>query len=231
MQQDSTSFPKQYPAEYPTSPPKPGKLTEIKEISKELNAQRKYSFLSLVLLFFVFSFFGWCWEVLLFLLKDGTLINRGTMFGPWLPIYGSGALLILIFLRRWVNRPILTFFVVMFVCCVLEYFTSWSLEFFTGMRWWDYSGFFLNLHGRIYLLGALTFATGGSACIYFLGPKLDNLLRRIPRTSKICLCIVLVCLFTFDLAYSRKYPNTGEGVTENGAKPCYFSADKLPDRW
>ena len=48
-----------------------------------------------IYLFFVTCFIGWLWEVVWELLKNGNLINSGTMRGPWLPIYGTGIFIII----------------------------------------------------------------------------------------------------------------------------------------
>lgn len=54
----------------------------------------------LILLFFVFSVAGWLWEVGLHLVQDGVFVKRGVLSGPWLPIYGTGGVLIMLVLRR-----------------------------------------------------------------------------------------------------------------------------------
>ena len=65
----------------------------------KLDYNRNYDFLTYILLFFTFSFIGFIWEVFLHLLNDGVFVNRGTMHGPWLPIYGTGGVLILFLLK------------------------------------------------------------------------------------------------------------------------------------
>ena len=51
---------------------------------------RNYTLMTYILLFFIFAFIGWIWEVGIHIVEDGVFVNRGTMFGPWLPIYGFG---------------------------------------------------------------------------------------------------------------------------------------------
>ena len=58
----------------------------------EAEYDRAYSLTSLILFFFSASTVGWLWEVFLHIFMDGALINRGTTWGPWLPIYGVGGL-------------------------------------------------------------------------------------------------------------------------------------------
>ena len=197
----------------------PRRLFPIKEENRSalfsrLNPLRDYTIWSLILMFFIFSGIGWIWEVSLHLITDGVFVNRGALHGPWLPIYGSGGILILVLLKRFRNKPMLNFFLILLVCGILEYTTSYVMEMNTGLKWWDYSGYFLNLNGRICAEGLSVFGIGGMAFVYILAPVFDNLIEKIkPIVAKI-LCIVLLIVFSFDAVYSHFYPNTGEGITD-----------------
>lgn len=184
------------------------------EVKGRTCSGRRYSLSSLILLFFSFSTVGWLWEVGLHLLKDGVFVNRGVMLGPWLPIYGAGGVIALLLLRRLFNNPIATFFAMMAVSGTVEYFTSWYLELTKGAKWWDYTGYFLNLNGRICAEGLVAFGLGGCACIYLLAPKLDALFSKIPKTVRMALCLALLLLFAADAVYSRIHPNMGAGITD-----------------
>ena len=83
-----------------------------------------------------------------------------------------------------------------------------------GTRWWDYTGYFLNLHGRICAEGLLVFGIGGMAIVYVLAPFLDGLLRRLPSGLLIGVGILLLCLFAADQVYSSGHPNEGKGITD-----------------
>src|SRR5699024_193673 len=71
----------------------------------KLDYKRHYSIRTLILLFFAFSIAGWLWEVTLHIVTKGMLVNRGTMLGPWLPIYGAGGALVLFLLKKLFTRP------------------------------------------------------------------------------------------------------------------------------
>lgn len=181
----------------------------------ETDYNRSYSLLSYVLFFFAFAMIGWFWEVVLHIIQTGDIVNRGVLYGPWLPIYGCGGVLILFFMRRFAKRPVVTFFLIIFVCGVLEYGTAWILEIFLGTKWWDYSGFFLNLHGRICAEGLLIFGVGGCAILYIIAPILDELFSRVPKKIRTIVAVVLIVCFAADTAYSFLcQPNTGKGITE-----------------
>lgn len=186
-------------------------------LERKLDYQRHYPALSLVVIFFVFSAAGWVWEVGLHLVTSGEFVNRGVLHGPWLPIYGTGSVLILVALNIFRKKPVVEFFSVVVLCGCVEYFTSCCLEVMHGgQKWWDYSGYFLNLNGRICAEGLLAFGLGGMALVYLLAPLLDNCLRRLNHRAAILLCAVLLVLFIADITYSAKYPNAGEGITGYG---------------
>ncbi len=189
---------------------------------------RSYSFVNLVLIFFTFAFIGWLWEVGLHLVQDHVFVNRGTMFGPWLPIYGVGGTMVLVVLKRFREKPILTFLLTFILCGIVEYVTSWFLEYTKGTKWWDYSGYLLNINGRVCLEGLLIFAIAGSACIYIIGPLFDDLYNKLPVRTRWCFAAVLLALFGADFVYSHFNPNTGEGITDYGYKEdgqCLLRAD------
>lgn len=175
---------------------------------------RPYYVWNLVLMFFVFSFIGWAWEVSLHLIVEGDFVNRGVLHGPWLPIYGAGSILILVALNRLRRWPLAEFAAAIVLCGVVEYWTSWVLEKMNGgQRWWDYSGYFLNLDGRICAEGLLVFGIGGVAIVYVLAPVLDNVIRRIPVKLLAAVCVILLLAFGADQLYSAGHPNTGKGIT------------------
>ena len=177
------------------------------------NYDVKYSITNYILMFFIFSFIGWTWEVLLHLVSEGRFVNRGTMFGPWLPIYGVGALSILIILKPLRKRPILFFISSMLLAGIIEYATAWYLWTFKGAKWWDYTGYFLNIQGRVCLEGLLVFGLGGAAVTYFIGPSLNELLNKIKYKVAIIICSLLLILYGIDFIYSAYHPNIGDGIT------------------
>ena len=180
----------------------------------KLDYNREYSPYSLVLLFFTFSFMGWVWEVLLHVYEDGMFVNRGVMHGPWLPIYGCGGVLVIVLLRKFANRPALTFTLTVIICGILEYATATFLWETKHEMWWEYTGYFLNFKGRICAEGLLLFGVGGMAFIYIIGPFFDNIFRKIPHKKMVAICCILAIFFGADTIYSSIKPNTGAGITE-----------------
>lgn len=191
--------------------PMPFKFRE----SRTISADRSYSLVNLITMFFIFCFVGWVWEVSLAFISEDMFVNRGTLHGPWLPIYGTGGVIILVLLKKLREKPALEFVAAMVLCGCLEYFSSWYLEMtHDGQRWWDYTGYFLNINGRICAEGLLTFGLGGLAIVYLLAPALDNLLSRIDARKLGIVAAVLLVLYCADQVYSAQHPNVGAGITD-----------------
>ena len=188
---------------------------ERRKLVQSLNYMRYYSLWSLIVIFLSMSMFGWLWEVGMHLVSYGEFVNRGALHGPWLPIYGTGAVLILTVLNRFRKNPALEFGAMIVLCGFLEYMTSLVMEIVTGgTKWWDYSGYFLNLNGRICAEGLLVFGIGGLAIVYIIAPVIDDLTGRLNERKVMTVCTVLLVLFLADAVYSQIHPNTGEGVTD-----------------
>lgn len=172
----------------------------------------RYTPCEMVGLFSAFSTAGWLWEVGLHLLLDGELVNRGTMLGPWLPIYGVGGLLSVLLLERFAAKPMLVFALGALLSTSIEFAAGKYLLAVYGLRWWDYSGYPLNIDGLISLPTALVFGLGCCAAVYLVAPLLLEGFRRMPREAFGLLCTLLVALFVLDFCASTLHPNTGQGV-------------------
>lgn len=181
---------------------------------------RKYSITIIIMFFFTFAFLGWLWEVLLFLFRDGILVNRGTLYGPYLPIYGFGAVLVVLMTRinvfkKVLSNPMAAFIIIMILCTSIEYVTSWYIETFYGLRYWDYTNDFLNINGRVCLECSLFFGFGGILGVYLLAPFLDEHYLKIKKSIRVVLCIIIIGIISADFVFTKFYPRTGPGITTN----------------
>lgn len=107
----------------------------------------------------------------------------------------------------------MVFFLSMLLCSVLEYLTSYFLERKWGVLWWDYSGHFLNINGRICLLGAVTFGLGGTLFVCVLLPLYEKMYESIPKKLRIGLCLLFLAVFIADATYCAVQPNVGKGIS------------------
>lgn len=196
----------------------PRRLFALKEKEKKNREQtmiytRRYSITSLILMFFFFCFLGWSWEVSLHLVQTGEFVNRGVNYGPWLPIYGTGGMGALLLFTRMKKYPVATFFASIVFCGMIEYIAGASLLAKYGARFWNYSGYFLNINGHVCAEGLLIFGVGCVAAIYVMAPKLDNIFCKIPLKAAVPICTVLLSVFIVDNIYSGKHPNV-EGMSK-----------------
>ncbi len=171
--------------------------------------------LNYILIFVTCAVIGWIWEVIVGFFQHGTFINRGVLHGPWLPIYGFGALGMIILLNRFKAKPWLVFLTSLTLCGLLEYLTGWYLETFKHLKWWDYGSIFLNFDGRVCGFSLLAFGVAGLLVVYFAYPLLTKLFHHIKLRPKKIICFMLVLLFLADFIYSSDNPNTGEGITSD----------------
>lgn len=165
-------------------------------------------------LFLAFSAVGWLWEVGLHLLRTGELVNRGTLFGPWLPIYGVGGLLSVLLLERFAARPLAVLTLGSLLCGAIEFAAGRFLLAAYGLRWWDYSLYPLNIDGLVSPLTSLVFGLGCCAALYLAAPRLLRLFRRQPRARLRRICAALLALFALDLCAAALHPNTGPGICQ-----------------
>lgn len=170
-------------------------------------------FMYYVWLFFLTAIFGWLWEGLLYLLKDETYVNRGFLTGPWLPIYGMGAVMLELLFHRWHGKPVRVFFLSMLLCTILEYAAGWYLEATWGVKWWDYSEMPIQLHGRICLLSSLLFGVGGMLLVWVVSPLLYALYQRLSQKFRVVLGLFFIGIFVVDATYSAVAPHVGKGIT------------------
>ncbi len=205
----------QYPGLRPEAPSHYSRFAN--KTIKHRDYHRKYDIWAYIGMFFTFSVFGFLWEVAIHFIEDGALVNRGTLSGPWLPIYGVGGCLAVMLLKRLVDKPVLTFVVVFFGCSVLEFFTALYLDKVKHIKYWNYTGYFCNIDGKVCVEGAMVFGFAACATIYILGPLVDDILEKMKPAIKVGLCTALSVLFILDLVYTTFNPNEGEGITDYSA--------------
>lgn len=163
--------------------------------------------------FFVASIAGFLWEVLIFLVKEGQFRNRGFLYGPWLPVYGTGAVLMYVLLFKFKKNPLWAFLLSLLIGTALELTIGWLLDHLWELRYWDYTGSLLNFHGYVCLASALGFGVAGVLWICLLSGFLEKLWFKIPLKVRRAINTLIVLLFILDCAAALFFPNTGRGIT------------------
>ena len=161
----------------------------------------------LMLLFTIFSVTGYIIEVILCSIGQKRVSNRGFLFGPYLPIYGFGGILMMLTTREIQDNFLLTFLVSMGVCSALEYFTSFLMEKLWHVRWWDYSDERVNLNGRICMRNSLAFGISGCILVYSALPFVTGMIDWLPWGWQVGFSIFFLVIFVLDTIASS-YANS-----------------------
>ena len=152
-----------------------------------------------ILYFFLYSFFGWCCECIYCSIPQKSFVNRGFLAGPYCPIYGCGALLVLHLLTPFDFNPVLLFIAGMIITSVLEYITSVLMEEIFHTKWWDYSDYPFNINGRVCLKNSFLFGILSIFVYYFVHPHIIHLVDKVPFIFQAVLSVLLSVLFLYDM--------------------------------
>ena len=168
---------------------------------------------SLVIYFTLYSIFGWLYEVFLeVVVYHWGFSNRGVLFGPYLPVYGVGAMAFLLqvypVIRKKEYKKRLLWIPVVFLLCMLiataiELVTSYALEAIIGSwPWQTYADYKINFQARIALSPSVRFGLGGVLFLYVLQPLFEKLTGRLSEKALTTVSAVLVIIFALDLLYT-----------------------------
>lgn len=150
------------------------------------------TFYELLWYFAIYSFLGWCMEVVFCTVRTGKLVNRGFLNGPVCPIYGFGMVIVLAVLGRFSDNIALLFFGGMALTSALELAGGWALKRFFHTTWWDYSDKPMNLGGYICLQFSLAWGLCVVLAVRFLHRAVEALVQWLPFP----LGMVLICILT-----------------------------------
>ena len=163
-----------------------------------------YNLQEWLLFFFIYCFLGWCWESCYVSAKKRQWVNRGFMKGPFLPIYGFGALSVLIATLPVRPFPVLVFIFGMIGATALELVTGICMEKLFHVRYWDYSNQKFNFKGHICLTSSIAWGAFSLAMIYGFHKPIEKLVLSIPFVWLDILTTVLTVIVAADFAISFK---------------------------
>ena len=174
-------------------------------------------------LFIIFSFLGYLLEVIFCVVKEKRIDNRGFLYGPICPIYGVGALL-MILISHLFNvynieiTPVKIFIISFFGSMVLEYLTSVILEKIFHSTWWDYSDTPLNINGRVCIFYSFFFGIAGLVIAYVLIPYVNMILKNVTPIQYEILSLIFMFLFAADITITvNSIINFEELIITNGS--------------
>lgn len=151
-----------------------------------------------VLYFTIYSFLGWVCESTYCSIGQKKLVNRGFLNGPFCPIYGFGALLVISILSPFVNNIPVLFIASIIVTSTLEYITSYVLEKIFHMSWWDYSTYKYNINGRVCLQNSLMFGLLSLFVMLVIHPAIDDFVASINTKVAFALSVLFATYFIVD---------------------------------
>ena len=183
------------------------KLWYNETVEQSIAAEKEQKTDSLCYLFLIFltgCLVGWIYEEIFYWVTEGMLRNRGILYGPWLPIYGVGALSIYA-MKPVKNQPVLLFLLCAAVSGIVEYIIGYAGLHFFGLRLWDYRGLLLNIDGIICLRSVLSFALMGLIFHYRLEPAAERMVKKLHPGIVHNTCLFLLLLFLADCVLSALF--------------------------
>ena len=158
------------------------------------------------LYFLIFAIIGWLLETCFGFYELGHFTKRGFLFGPLCPIYGWGAIILIMFFSTYKKRNLKLFLLAAIIFSIFEYLVSYCMEAMFSLKWWDYTKEFLNLNGRISIF--YSFAWGIIAILFiniiypFFKKKVNLILSKIPYNIQIFTIYALFIIFITDTVLS-----------------------------
>ena len=166
-----------------------------------------------VVFFWVYAVIGWIYEVVLetFIYRWG-FSNRGVLFGPWLPVYGFGAVIfVLLWYRIIKDKPLkqrlirlpLIFLLTMATATLIELITSYLCEWtMDSWPWQTYADYAINFQARIALSPSLRFGLGGCLFLYIIQPALDRMTSKMKDRTVIAIAVGILAVLAVDVVYT-----------------------------
>ena len=156
------------------------------------------SLLYILTYFVIYSFLGWVLESVVRTVCERKIINTGFLIGPFCPIYGFGAIIMLLFLNTFENNSILLFFIAFVVLSLWEYLVGVLLEKIFSTKYWDYSNHKFNYKGRICLTNSIAWGILGILFIKYIHPFIENILGYIDSTYLAIATTIIICIILID---------------------------------
>lgn len=155
----------------------------------------------MVIIFALISFGGWVYETIYCSVVEGEFTKRGFLFGPTCPIYGIGAIAEWLVLGQ-ISNPIIVFIIGAVLATVIEYSTGLFLERRFKKKWWDYSMFKFNLHGRVCPQASAVFGAFSVTSVFVLVPTMLNILMIFSKHTVSVVAFIVVTLYFLDTVAS-----------------------------
>ncbi len=184
-------------------------LSIMTKKTKSKNPTRLQTFQNYFLIFFSCSVIGWLYEVGLSYVKNIPFENRGFLFGPYLPVYGFGFVLIVLVLQKIAPkpitvakipvRPLIVLVTIVVLAATVELITGIIFDKIFNLRLWGYRGTPWNYNGYIQFEAARNFGIGGLFLYYVVYQGLESCLAKISNRTRSVLFYTLGSIMVVDL--------------------------------
>lgn len=181
--------------------------TKLINVNKHTNNKIRLSrFYNMLLYFLLFSFLGWVLETFYSVYELGHFTKRGFLYGPLCPIYGWGALILILFFNKYKCKSVKLFIYTAIIFSIFEYAVSYAMDALFATKWWDYSNEFFNLNGRISIF--YSFVWGIAAILFvnniypFFKKKINMVLSKAPYKLQIFVLQFLLVILIIDTVMS-----------------------------
>lgn len=144
----------------------------------------------IIFYFILYSFLGWCLESIYKSILQRKPVNSGFLYGPFCPMYGIGAIL-MIALGNLSNNVIVIFITAFLVFSIWEYVVGLILEKLFNTKYWDYSNIKFNIHGRVCLKNSIYWGILGVLLIFLVQPAVESFTNLIPTDILIYVDVIL----------------------------------------
>lgn len=159
------------------------------------NNQQQINLKQILWYLIIFSIAGLIIETIFGYLTTGVLESRkGLIWGPFCPVYGVGATILIILLNKYKNNFVKLFIAGSVIGNIIEYGLSYLLEAMYGTRFWDYSYINWNLNGRICIKYSLFWGILTVLLIIFVKPFIDKIINKIPNSKPLNIFIIALII-------------------------------------
>ena len=163
-----------------------------------------YSVEEWLLLFYIYCFLGWCFESTYVSLRTGHLVNRGFMKAPFLPLYGSGAILLLFVSKIFEGNIFLTYVVGLIAATLLELFTGMIMEMIFQIKYWNYSNQRFNFKGHVCLTSSIAWGFMTLLVTRVIHGPIASVILALPEIVKDVVVLLLTTILIWDFARSLR---------------------------
>lgn len=161
-----------------------------------------------ILYFYIYSFLGWLVESIYCSALEQKIINRGFLNGPICPVYGVGALVVILGLYPYKDNIMAVFLLSIILTSTVEYITGTILEKIFKTSWWDYSKHKFNIQGKVCLLNSILFGILSVIIIEIVHPSIVDIIDESNKNILYIILIFAIITTIIDLIITAKALNS-----------------------